>query len=495
MNRATLTDIFLYRYRYSLSYVAMGLLLVGLLFVAGFLIPGGLSDSEVLSATKSGNLSLGVFIGNQVDNIAHLPYRLMQYASIHTFGLSAWTVKLPSLIIALLSIFLFYRVLRLWFRANVAVITTVILMTSSMFLLQAQLGTAGIMYLFWGALLLYSTSAMAHSTRFNSLWLIVTAVVAGLAMYSPFAVYIIVPLITAALIHPHARFIVFRQPLWALASSLLLFILAITPLAIAAINDTSVLVRLAAGSDVADGTFTLMGNLAQLSQYIDFYTNHSGRILQPAYGLGLILLAIVGLVHLISRKYTAKSYIMTVWLLLTAPILFLNPDAASVSLLPVMLLVAFGIDLLIRYWYRMFPLNPYARVAGLFPLAILVIGLSVSSLDRFVYGYRYNTDAAAAYSNDLRLIDRYASSTEDDKIQLVVPENQKSFYELYATTKKNGPTITVSSSIASAQSADQAIILADRAQMKSVDRAPTTVVTSDSTNDANRVYLYEKSAR
>ncbi len=47
------------------------------------------------------------------------------------------------------------------------------------------------------------------------------------------------------------------------------------------------------------------------------------------------------------------------------PVILINPIFTSVTFVPIVLLLAAGLTSLIGYWYRLFPRNPYARVAGL----------------------------------------------------------------------------------------------------------------------------------
>ena len=494
MGKLKITDFFIYRNRYIASYGIVGLILIALLFVSGVLVPGGLSELEITSATRSSNIAFGAIIGNQPDTIANLPYKLLQAASLHTFGISILSIKLPSLILAAASILLLYGTLELWFRRNVAIITTVITMTSSQFLLQSQSGTTGIIYMFWGALLLFTASMVASSKKFRPVWFILTALFAGLSLYTPYMLYLLIPLVIAACVHPHARFIVFRQPILTLVASFVLFVLTLVPLGMAAIQSPIVLLQATAGQAISSGTLDVIANISQLTQYVDFYNNRGGRILQPAYGLGLVLLAVVGIAHLLSTKYTAKSYIMAAWVVLTIPILIINPEAAAVALLPVSLLSAFAIDFLIRRWYTMFPRNPYARVTGLIPLGILVLVLSVSSMDRFIYGYRYDPEAVKAYSSDVRLLQNEINSRDDKIISLVVTEQEQAFYRSFIAFNKLSDQVKLVPSQASAPKTSVVIVSGAIHKGGSENKVPMKIIVSQTTEEANRFYIYENGA-
>lgn len=495
MSSLKITDFISYRYRYIVSYVAIGLLSVALLYITGFRIPGGLSEVEMTAATKSGNLALGALIGSQPDSILFLPYKMAQAASIHLFGVSAVSIKLPSLLLAAASVLLFYKIIQIWFKRNVAIITSVLLVTSTQFLLQSQLGTSGILYLFWGVVLLFTTSMMAHAEKWRSLWFIISVIVVGTSLYSPFALYAVIPLLLTVALHPHARFIVMKQPLWVFAVALMSFIVVTLPLTITAINHPVIIAQLLLGTAIAEGSYDVTSAIPQLLQYVDFYADHNGRILQPTYGLGLVLIALVGVYSLFSAKYTAKSYIITIWALLTIPIIVLYPTYASFSILPIMLLVAFGINYLIRKWYRMFPFNPYARIAGLFPLGVLVIGLALSGLDRFTYGYTYNSDAVRAYSNDLHLINSEVNrlaSQSDDEINLLVASRYVSFYQLYARHNTNAVSINVYAPTGPKSKIVERTIVHHSVLEVVEEKVPNTIVVSSLSSESNRLYVFEK---
>jgi len=262
----------------------------------------------------------------------------------------------------------------------------------------------------------------------------------------------------------------------------------------AAIQSPIVLLQATAGQAISSGTLDVIGNISQLTQYVDFYNNRGGRILQPAYGLGLVLLAVVGIAHLLSTKYTAKSYIMAAWVVLTIPILIINPEAAAVALLPVSLLSAFAIDFLIRRWYTMFPRNPYARVTGLIPLGILVLVLSVSSMDRFIYGYRYDPEAVKAYSSDVRLLQNEIDSRDNQMISLVVAEQDQAFYRSFIAYNGFSDHVKLIPSQVGAPKTSVIIVSGEIHKIGSEDKVPMKIIVSQTTEDANRFYVYENGA-
>jgi hypothetical protein len=101
-----------------------------------------------------------------------------------------------------------------------------------------------------------------------------------------------------------------------------------------------------------------------------------------------------------------------------------------VTFLPFVLLLGTGLDSLLGHWYRLFPRNPYARLAGLLPLIVLVIALVWSGLERYAYGYYYSPSAVSNFSQDLKLLPKDAHS-------LVVTNSELPFYSVLAKYDKD----------------------------------------------------------
>jgi hypothetical protein len=145
-------------------------------------------------------------------------------------------------------------------------------------------------------------------------------------------------------------------------------------------------------------------------------------------------------------------------------------------------MLAAGLTSLIGYWYRLFPLNPYARILGLVPIIILVGSLITTGLVRYAYGYHYSPSLATLYSNDLRLI---PESTE----QLVAGEDERAFYTAVAEGNEGDFEVVTRPTAAT--------VVVTRAANESFN-APAygyevqQIITSARSSDANRLYVYQK---
>jgi 4-amino-4-deoxy-L-arabinose transferase-like glycosyltransferase len=477
------TDYLLYRWRYIVGYGIIGIGVIALLIIAGLYIPGGLSQAEMQSVVDSSHFSLSHF---DPSSIVSLPYHLLQRASISIFGVTNLSIKLPSLLLGALSALGMLLLLKAWFRANVAILTTVLVITTGQFLFIAQSGTASIVYIFWSVWLLVAALMVSRRATHIGIWKVILFSAAALSLYTPLSAYILVALASAILLHPHLRYLMRRllraRAKVALASACALLLIA--PLIYALYLQPSLgLTLLGIPSHMPN----LLANTGQLfQQYLDFATPSSGTLMTPVYGLGPTILILLGIIRLFTAKYTARSYIISIWAVLLLPVLIINPNFTSITFVPAMLVMAMGINALLGNWYRLFPRNPYARIAGLIPLVVLIGGMMVSGVDRYMYGYLYDPNIAGNFSNDLPLLNTQLAATSGHSVTVVVTPKEEQFYQVATHHYANA----IVSTLPTLSSTDTTIVTHD-AHATSNLTMPYRIVTDGGAQAADRFYIYK----
>jgi hypothetical protein len=477
--RIKVTDYFLYRWRFIVGYSIFGLAFVGLLAIAGLYIPGGLNQAEMSSVVTAHAFSLKSFDPSLIVN---LPYHLLQRASLDLFGISTFSIKLPSLILGVLSGLGMLLLLQAWFARNVAVLTSVLIMTTGQFLFIAQNGTAGIVYIFLSVWLLVAATMVSRAKRFVGAWKITLLSLAALSLYTPLSIYIFVALAIAVILHPHLRYLV-RRALKArlkVGIAVVAAIIVTAPLAYAvSLHPQTLNVLLGVPTEkIPIGAHALQ----IFRQYFDFLSASTGPLMTPIFSIGSMILILLGILRLLTTNYTARSYIISAWIILLIPILIINPDNTAVAFVPAMLLLAMGVRTLLSSWYVLFPRNPYARLAGLLPLIILVGGLLVSGVDRYMYGYMYDPLTASNFSHDLRLINQELAT--EAKAQLITTPSEVAFYRVVADYH---PGVTASTTVAHAGT-----IIVSRAANQSVSLGtPWRIITDGTAKNADRLYVYK----
>lgn len=477
-----ITEYSLYRWRYILGYGTVGIAIIGLLIVTGLFIPGGLTHAEMDSVVTSNALSTSISSFDPATMI-NLPYHILQRISIELLGVSSISIKLPSLILGALSALGMLLLLTVWFRRNVAVITAVLVITTGQFLFLAQNGTPSIVYVFWSVWMLVAATMVSRQAKGLILWKIALFGIAALSLYTPLSFYILLALLSSIVLHPHLRYIVRRlsKPKLLFAGFCALLLLA--PLAYAIIRQPSLGLTLMG----IPGSFPdLQANGIQLlRQYFDFITPSSNVLMTPMYGLGSMALILLGIFRLFTTKYTARSYLITIWTVLLLPVLLVNPAFTSVTFVPILLLMAMGIQALIGNWYQLFPRNPYARIAGLIPLAVLIGGMMMTGIDRYNYGYMYDPNTASNFSKDLQLLNKQLADKDRGQTTLIVSQAELPFYRVIVDHNKDV-------ALAAKQQPAKTIIVSHNAFKTSTQTADLhRIITDDMSQNSDRFYIYK----
>ncbi|NCO10456.1 hypothetical protein GW746_01140 [Candidatus Saccharibacteria bacterium] len=466
------SQYFFYKWRYIIGYSVIALLLAAVLLFAGLYVPGGLSSDEMAAVVQSQQLTYSS-IGQL--SIVNLPYHALQDGILHLLGVSIFTIKLPSLILALFSAIGLIALLRRWFKPNIAVLASLIAISTGQFLYVAQLGTPDILYLFWPVMILLLGTQVTRKKRLRLLWKMLFGITTALSLYTPLGIYMILSIVLTVALHPHLRAVIRRLSPVKVAFTLGASLLLLSPLIIGLVRSPSVALELLG---VPQQWPSITENLSLIvNQYFIFWQTDTSTLITPVFGLGSLLLVVLGLYRLIRTFDTTRSYLIVIWILALTPALVLNPTLTSTTFLPTVLLLAAGLTSLISYWYRLFPRNPYARIAGLIPIMVLVIALIGSGLTRYVYGYHYSPQATALFSNDLSLI---PSGVEE----LLVSNDKKPFYQAVSEYDNKFEVVNKPTS-------EQFVVSRDaKAEFKGYEIV--RIITSPRSDAADRFYVYEK---
>jgi len=475
MNKFHITDLFLYRWRFVIGYSLIAVSLIVALVIAGLYLPGGISNQEIQSVVKSNLLNLTNL--NSAD-VINLPYHLLQHACITLFGVSIFTIKLPSIILAFFSAIGIILILKRWFKPSVGVLASLVAITTGQFLFIAQDGTPNILYLFWSVCLLFLATQIAYQKKLKWLYVIGLCIFSALSLYTPLSTYLLIAFGIVVLLHPHLRYIIKKIPLKPLIFGVVLVVALITPLVIALVKTPNLgLTLLGIPSHLPN----LSANLKSLgAEYFGFNKPGGLTLMTPFFELGSMLLIAIGVFNVIKTGITAKNYVIVSWVLCLIPLMILNPNLTSITFLPLVLLLATGLNTLLSYWYRLFPNNPYARIGGLIPLVILVTVLVFSGASRFINGYKYDPSIVSNFSNDLNIIPKNTKN-------LVVSNSELAFYEFVAKhSKLYAVSVTpISDNFLATRKSNQNFSGYEIKQ----------IITSSSNNDSNRFYLYTKIAK
>lgn len=449
---------------------------ITLLLILPLIAQDGLSSAEMESATSSYHLSIDAPLhGDLVD----LPYRLLQKISILIFGFSAYTIKLPSIIIGLLLGILLILLLNRWFRNNVSLLASCLVVLSTPFLFLAGSGTPLIMLVFWPTLLLWLGSKIQGEKRPKPMYSFLFAVSMALAMFTPYMLYFAVFCVIFVLLQPHLRFVVRNLPKLPLVLTGMIILAGIAALAVNAFSQPEIIKELLLSKDFQISEF-VPNIISGFSPVFRWFGGGEGTIfLAPLIGLPILALALVGLFSTTKGFFASRNSIASLLILFTVVITGVNPQAVVFLILPLSILTAHGLKYLLEKWYGLFPENPYARVAALIPLTILFGIVILPGLLQYVYGYHYNSKVASQFDYSLDIIHQNLSDET-----LVVEEN----YDFYKILEDKTSIKVVRDS--EAIEAEKIAFLRTRAKDDSFNLA--RIITSPMSENSDIIYLYTK---
>jgi 4-amino-4-deoxy-L-arabinose transferase-like glycosyltransferase len=472
MNTNTLRELLLYRYRYAAGYLLLVIVTIGLLTLKITNLPPGLSRGEEASAIASSQISLDTNFLQSIKTV-DLPYHLLQKASLNFFGLGTMGVRLPSVILAGFSAYFLFLTLRRWFAKNVAVIMGVVIATSSWFLSLGRLGTPEIMVVFCTTLIMFLATLISQETKHYLAWKALVVACVGLSLYTPYMGYVFLSVLIAAQTQAHLRYLVRYDEKISFFLGIILLAAILTPLGWQIWHDPSVIqTLLAIPSNLPDPLIFLQDLAMAIGNIINPLHFSIDSMMTPLVSIPVTVLAGLGLVRVVRDYHSVRSHVLLIWLAVLVPVIGLNGHSnLTLLFVPVILLTAIGIQALFGYWYGLFPYNPYARIFGVIPLAILLISILQFNYQRYFIAVPYAASTVSLYDLDPLLVHGLLTSPRlnNQPVTLVVPPeqialygiNNQQFKNLSVTTPAqlvpgNSPVIVAEASISQLSSAQLA---------------------------------------
>lgn len=487
MKPGILQQLMLYRYRYAVGYAILALFAVATIFWQLTTLGPGLHTNELDSAITSEGWKLSGFkdTGAQVVN---LPYTILQKGSVTVFGPSTFSIRLPSALIALATSLLFFLLMRRLYKAHVAITASLLFVTSSWYIPFSHFGTAEIMIPFVWLLIIYPFVRLVRLDEPPIVWAGIAAFGLVLAAYTPYGLY--APLIVAivCLIHPETR----RSLGFMNSQQLLLGLAILVPL----------LLPLLWGIYKSPSQlWELTGLTAQIPSVMDFGKNIAATVWAlvwsapplpefrlantPLLALGGAMLLAAGAYRAIRDWRSIRTQFIIVSLVVLIILMGIKPRASYLPLLiPLYLVIASGVTVLFREWYRLFPRNPYARSFGLIPIVILLTAIVGFHYQRYFLAWANASETYKVYSDDFTLAKQQIR--KHNSLVIVVPQNEVKYYELL---KKRHTSIIVTTTTANT-TLNQALLISHAiAAVPATEDRPLRPVVNDDSEYALRFWL------
>lgn len=480
MKKLVISRLFLYRYRFFIGFFVLSLAYLTLIFGLPLLSPNGLSEAEMASAAHSYDLHLdSIFHGD----IVNLPYRALQKISIMLFGLSVYSVKLPSIIIGAILGLLLILLLNRWFKTNVALLASILAVLSASFLFLAGSGTPLIMLVFWPTLLLWLGSKIQGVTKPKPFYCFVFAFALLISIFTPHIIYLAAFIVIFAIVHPHLRFTIKTLPTIPLILTIFIILLGLASLVVGAFINPSIISELLWAPNLSLGQFFDNIQVAFMPLFA-WNTTLESIFLSPFVGLASIALAIIGLLSTAKGFFASRNSIATWLIIFTVFLAGLNPESAILILLPLAILIAHGLRYILDKWYNLFPDNPYARISAIFPIGIFMGIMIIGGISHFIFGYRYIPVVADAFNDDIHLVQE---NIEPNSTLYVI--NSPTEYNFFKILETRDEKFTVADIIPAESELPESYATLGHQEIPGTIKQ---IITSPKFENSDRIYLYTR---
>lgn len=427
----------LYKHRFLVAYTGLGILTALLLCLFAQQMPPGLSTAEQQSVVTSHQLSFTQL--PSAAQVVDLPYHALQKASVALLGLTPFGVRLPSIVFAIITAACLSFIIKRWFKVNVAIIASLLMITSCWYLSLSRLGTPDIMIPFWTSLLILCATYVSQQTKKWHVWKALFGLSAALSLYTPYMAYLFIATLIAATAQPHLRYLIRQSSKVGLTIGVFFFVAILAPLALGIYKDPNVLRAIfAIPASLPEPAQFARDLLQAMSNLGNPFNVTAGQFITPMVGVAMLTLIIIGGVRLLSDFHSVRAYVLLIWTALLIPIIGFTPSNITVLFVPSILVMTIGLSLVVRYWYRLFPINPYARIFGLLPLFILVFSMVQFDYQRYTGTMLNSPSIGKAFSTDAFMAQTEANKLPSNaSLTIVAPAPQQALYAVIASNRTN----------------------------------------------------------
>lgn len=359
-------------------------------------LTNGYSGAEItaVSATASGRQLL--------QNPINLPHKVGQYILWKTNHTSTTAMRSVSVILAVVSIALFYYIVSRWHTARIASLTTLVFAASSWMLHVGRSATPDILHILL-PLALIATGIFIRESPREKLALHIGAFVAAVSLYIPFGFVYVIPVL---LWRSRSFFTNKDTSTWVYQlTSILLFFVVSAPLLYILVRTPDLVSNLL----LIPNSSTNLGTIWQTAASAAVSLVAGAIDLTPDIWLNQIpILDVASTVLLLLGIYTYVSWIRLqrsklFFTILIVGLFFIGLSASvstiSVIMPVIYLLIGGGITYLLKEWFFVFPRNPIARNLGGSLVSILVLLITFYHINHYFIAWPLSQNTRSAFTS------------------------------------------------------------------------------------------------
>ncbi|MCL2038449.1 glycosyltransferase family 39 protein [Candidatus Saccharibacteria bacterium] len=447
------TGTITYQLRYVWLYIVIGALLLGSIIAMPSLTGMRLSEAERASALISVDAEL---------SLANFPYHLLQDLSIRLLGMTPLAIKLPSIVLGVITAILLTLLLNRWYRNLTAFTTATLIVSSVAFLDLTSQGTPGILYVLFPVLMLWLGSQIIDEKP-KAITVAALAATTIIAAFIPYMIYFNIAMFVLVIAHPHLRFALRGVSKRSVGMAAGLAAVLVLPLLFFTGNfDFWSLVG--PNLDMMQNATATWRQIAGLGQPLSWFS------------LPVLLLALIGTYATFLDYHIARNNIAFVLMLLTAAASLFWPPLFTIVILLIAILVGNGVGFLARNWRGIFPHNVYATLIALMPLMAFCLMTAAGSISFFHVAPRTIASVHYGANTDYQILAEHL----EEKDVLVIEQGTDFYARAFAGHETYGSW--------QQDNVNGSRIIADRPL--TTNRRLEQVLTNSSATSSARFYIY-----
>lgn len=370
MKTKILRQLMLYNYRYVFAYSLIAI------FAAYFLLWQLGSVGPGLSATELDLAALHTNARESLFSSLHPLSAKLQIISLKLFGVSTWSIRIPHILIAATTLLLLYQILKKWFGKPTSLLSVALVATADWFLFSARHATGAIELSLWLTLALLSIMKLLER---KSKWAIPLATSLICLVFVPFGIYIALTIVVGSLTCRVIRERILELPKKYKAFAVIAAITAASFLLFTVAGDLTIGKKLLGFSNALPLTpveyiknaIVNSASIVAVLPETNPTTGPSGVFFVRFFELTFVLF---GVFMFWKTRVNRLNVIVLVIALVSILVSGFSNDSASRSLLvvPFIIFITAGMRYFMYRWQKVFPKNPYARMAAFAPVILLL---------------------------------------------------------------------------------------------------------------------------
>lgn len=373
--------------------------LVVILFAYVFLFRGlntltsGLySQTELVSQQQSASLSA------IHQNPVNAPYKLLVWAGLSLGHHSILVTRVAAALLASCMGLLFYWVALHWYSRRIALISTVLFMSSSGFLHIGRYGTGLVLQM--AILVLISCIFFYQQARRETLAAYVLVPIFAACMYIPGIAWFAL----MGLLVMRKRLVRMFKKMGRLHASLVWVLggILLIPLVWSSAHNPAILrdilglpATMPMPSQLLDNAVHLVSSVV----YRGYWPNEYWLYGAPLLNASEAILFIAGLLVLVQKPILRGNYFLLGALLLATVLIILGGTATIALIVPLIYLtITGGIFYVLEQWLTVFPRNPIARATGITFMGLVVVFSVLYHVNAYFTAWPHAVEMKATYS-------------------------------------------------------------------------------------------------